>query len=133
MDLATSLDRMMLRVLRVTPQPIDPGHANPSEPEERALGLAIVISGLRCTLQYLVLPVVLPLIGLWSGLSLAIVLLFDLLALGLLVASLRYFWRVQHPRRFAILPLSGTIFLIIIASLAFDLWSIGASTYTLPR
>jgi hypothetical protein len=124
MDLAASLDRVMLRLLRVTPQPIDPERANPSEPEERALGLAIVISGVRCTLQYVVLPVVLPLIGLWSGLSLAIVLLFDLLALTLLVSSLRYFWRVQHPRRFDILPLCGAIFLLILGSLAFDLWTL---------
>lgn len=124
MDLASSLDRVMLRVLRVTPQPIDPDTANPSEPEQRALGLALVISGLRCTLQYVILPVVLPLIGLWSGLSLAIVVLFDLLAIGLLISSLRYFWRVQHPRRFDILPLSGAIFLLVAGSLAFDLWTL---------
>jgi hypothetical protein len=114
----------MLRLLRVTPRPIDPEAANPSEPEERALGLAIIISGLRCTLQYVILPVVLPLIGLWSGLSLGIVLLFDLLAIGLLVSSLRYFWRVQHPRRFDILPLCAAILLLILGSLAFDLWTL---------
>lgn len=123
MNIVTRLDGFMLRVLRVTPQPItDTGRTGASE--ARSVSLALVISGVRCVLQYVVLPVVLPLIGLWGGFSLLIVLLLDLLALWLLINSLRYFWRVQHPRRFDMLPLFGAIFLIIVSALAYDCWTL---------
>lgn len=122
MTLSDTLDRVLTRLLWIRPQLAASDSAEASAPNERALGLALLISGLRCTLQYVLLPLVLPLIGLWSGFSLAILIGFDLLALGLLVSSLRYFWRVRHPRRFNILPLSALILLLILGSLGYDLW-----------
>ncbi len=121
MAVTDTLDRLMTRLLWVTPQP--PAEDAPeSAPQERNLGLALVISALRCTLQYMILPVVLPLVGLVGSFSLAIVILLDFLAIGLLVSSLRYFWRTRHPRRFDILPLTATILLVVLGSLGYDLW-----------
>ncbi|WP_254151149.1 hypothetical protein [Candidatus Chloroploca mongolica] len=136
MQLTETLDQWMGKILFVTvPPPVtvvepetgdvfEEGAEVPSAPAERRFGLSLIISGVRCTLQYMVLPVVLPLIGLAGDFSLALVLLLDVIALSLLVSSLRYFWRNRHPRRFDILPLSGVILLLILGSLSFDLWQV---------
>lgn len=122
MGVSNAVDTVIERLLWVEPQPVEESELRESEPQERALGLAMLISGIRCTLQYVVLPVALPLIGLGGGFGLGLVLLFDLVALMLLVSSLRYFWRVRHPRRFDILPLSAAILLLILGSAGFDIW-----------
>lgn len=121
MAFTDTIDTVMTRMLRVQPQISADAD---SAPAERAFGLSLAISGLRCILQYVVLPVVLPLISLTGGFSLAIVLVLDLLALTLLISSLRYFWRIRHPRRFDMLPLAGVIILLVLGSLSFDIWNI---------
>ncbi len=121
MAFTETLDTWMTRMLRVTPQVSDD---NASAPAERAFGLSLAISGLRCILQYIVLPIALPLIGLAGGFSLAIVLVLDVLALTLLISSLRFFWRTRHPRRFDMLPLAGVIILLVLGSLSFDIWNV---------
>lgn len=125
--LMDTIDRVVARMLWVTPVPPPTDDDLPADkPAQRAFGLSLVISGLRCTLQYVILPIVLPLIGLTGGVSLPLVILLDILALGLLISSLRYFWRTAHPRRFDMLPLSGVILLLILGSLSFDLWRLFA-------
>lgn len=99
---------------------VDPSAA----PATRAFSLSLMISALRCTLQYVILPVVLPLIGMTGLFSLPLMILLDLVALTLLINSLRYFWRVRHPRRFDMLPLSAVILIIILGSLSFDVWQL---------
>ncbi len=134
MAMIDTVDRFFARLLRVPlpPQAVeetcDAGVESEvdSAPATRAFGLSLLISGLRCTLQYIILPVVLPLIGFATDLALPLVILLDLVALTLLVRSLRYFWAVRHPRRFDMLPLSAVILLIILLSLGFDLWRLVA-------
>jgi xanthine/uracil permease len=104
MALADAVDRVMARVLFVTPPPPADEEVMPEEAKEgRTIGLALVISGVRCTLQYLILPVVLPLIGLASGFSLIIAM-------------------ARHPHRFDMLPLSAAILAVIVGSFAYDVW-----------
>ncbi len=96
----------------------------PATPGERAFSFSLFISATRCTLQYVLLPVVLPLIGLTTDISLPLVILLDLLAITMLVRSLRYFWQTRHPRRFDMLPLSSVILFIILFSFGFDIWQL---------
>lgn len=121
MAFTDTVDNVMTRMLRVTPHVAD---ENASAPAERAFGLSLAISGLRCILQYVILPIALPLIGLAGGFSLAIVLVLDMLALTLLISSLRFFWRTRHPRRFDMLPLAGVIIILVLGSLSFDIWNV---------
>ena len=131
MRLTDTLDQFMYRLLWLSP-PAEVSQPAPSEgeeitteqskPAERAFGWSLFISAIRCTLQYVLLPIILPLIGLVGSFSLVLVIGLDLLALFLLVTSLRYFWRMRHPRRWDMLPLSATILVLIFGSLAFDLW-----------
>lgn len=123
MAVIDTVDRAFARLLRVAPLPEEREVAEKEDaPATRAFGLSLLISGLRCTQQYIVLPVMLPLIGLAGSFSLPLVILLDALALFLLVRSLRFFWRTRHPRRFDMLPLAGVILLIILGSLSYDLW-----------
>lgn len=120
------VDRLFARALWVQLPADDETEAAASGAGERAIGISLAISGLRCVIQYVALPLILPLIGLTGIFSLPLVILLDLLALALLVRSLRFFWRTRHPRRFDMLPLSGAILLVILGSLAYDLWQLAA-------
>jgi hypothetical protein len=125
MAMTETIDRVVARMLWVTPAPPPTDDDLPADkPAQRAFSLSLVISGLRCTLQYMILPIVLPLIGFAGVVSLPLVILLDLVALWLLISSLRYFWRTAHPRRFDMLPLSGVILLLVLGSLGFDLWQL---------
>ncbi|WP_322489628.1 hypothetical protein [Chloroflexus sp.] len=134
-----TLDRVFDRLLLLPPQPalpapltetVDETHeeelddAPPATPGERAFSISLFISATRCTLQYVLLPIALPLIGLTTDISLPLVILLDLLAITMLVRSLRYFWQTRHPRRFDMLPLSLVILFIIFFSLGFDIWQL---------
>jgi hypothetical protein len=123
MAVIDTVDRVFARLLRV-PLPLEQADVSAAEegPATRAFGLSLLLSGLRCTLQYIVLPVLLPLIGLAGNFSLPLVILLDALALVLLVRSMRFFWRTRHPRRFDMLPIAAVVLLIILGSLGYDLW-----------
>lgn len=74
----------------------------------------VLIVGVRCVLRYIVLPFVLPLMGVGTGATLGVVtgaalgilLTLDLIAVVALVVTLRRLWRLQHPRRWQYLPLA---------------------------
>ncbi len=131
-----TLDRVFDRLLWLPPQSALPAplaetaeeealdDAPPATPGERAFSISLFISATRCTLQYVLLPIGLPLIGLTTDISLPLVILLDLLAITMLVRSLRYFWQTRHPRRFDMLPLSLVILFIIFFSLGFDIWQL---------
>lgn len=128
MAMTETIDRVVARMLWVTPVPPPSDDDLPGDqPAQRAFGMSLIISGVRCTIQYVILPVVLPLIGFTGLISLPLVILLDFLALWLLISSLRYFWRTAHPRRFDMLPLATVVLLLIFGSLGFDLWQLFAS------
>ena len=106
-----ALDRAVARALRVQPQslvPHQPVPANGSRPFETPL----LIAGVRCTMRYIVLPFVLPLLGVATGATIGIVtgaalgllLTLDVIAVIAIVATLRRLWRLHHPRRWQYLP-----------------------------
>ena len=60
---------------------------------------SIVITALRCIVMYLVLPFVLPIVGVASGVGPAISLVIGILAMIAIIYSIRRFWRADHPKR----------------------------------
>ena len=66
---------------------------------ERAFGWSMVVSGIRCTLTYVVLPFVAPLIGLAPGVGPALGLVIGAIALVANVVSFRRFQRSSHRWR----------------------------------
>jgi len=103
-------------VRRVLLVPITcPTPREPDEGAERLFSLAMVISGLRCTLSYVVIPFVLPLIGLGaSSLSPYIGLPIGIVALYFDVKGIRRFWISDHRLRWQMsLIYVGVILLVL--------------------
>lgn len=63
---------------------------------QRAFSMSMVVSGIRCTLAYIVLPFVTPFIGLAPGVGPGLGLVIGAIAIGANVFSLRRFWRIDH-------------------------------------
>jgi hypothetical protein len=114
------LDGAVARVLRVQPQPLVPREAvalTSSRPFETAL----LVSAVRCTLRYIVLPFVLPLLGVATGATLGIatvaalgiLLTLDVIAAIAIVATLRRLWHLQHPRRWQYLSLALALAVLV--------------------
>lgn len=78
-------------------------------PAQRALTFGILVSALRCTLQYVVLPFVLPWIGVAAAIPPWVTLLLSAIALGSLARNVRIMWRVRHARRWSYLALAAMV------------------------
>jgi hypothetical protein len=115
-----TLDRAVARVLRVPPQPVVAPVALATT-GSRPFETPLLFAGLRCILRYVVLPFMLPLLGvatgaaagIVTGASLALLLTVDVIAVVAVVATLRRLWRLQHPRRWYYLPLAVALTLLV--------------------
>lgn len=124
---AERIDRAFARLLRVQPQPFVPRDTVPST-ESRPFETPLLVAGARCILRYLVLPFLLPFLGVATGATLGIVtgaalallLILDVIAIVAIVATLRRLWRVQHPRRWQYLPLALALTLLVAVFFAND-------------
>lgn len=78
-------------------------------PAQRALTFALLLSALRCTVQYVVLPFVLPWIGLAAAIPPWITLILGTVALASLARNVRIMWRTRHARRWSYLTIAGIV------------------------
>jgi hypothetical protein len=109
------LDRAVARVLRVRPQQAV------ATTRRRPLETPLLLVGVRCTVRYIVLPFVLPLLGvatgatrsIATGAALGLLLILDVIAVISVVATLRWLWRHQHPCRWQYLPVALTLTVLI--------------------
>lgn len=83
-------------------------------PVERAFTFAILLSALRCTVQYVVLPFVLPWIGVVAAIPPWVTLALSLVAFVSLARSVRTLWRLRHAQRWSYLVLA----FVVLAALA---------------
>jgi hypothetical protein len=105
MAFVSQLDRLIGRVLLV---PAPSGEvAGAAAPAERAFGFSLAFSGVRCILQYVILPFVLPLVGVASAAAVPITMALSLVAIVSLIASLRRFWRIDYKGKWQYLALPG--------------------------
>ncbi len=103
----------MRRVLRV------PDHASPVPESDthRIFGASILLSATRCLLAYIVLPIVLPAVGIARGVGPAIAIPIGVLALTFDYLGMRRFWLADHHQRWAFSALYavvGTMVLILL-------------------
>ena len=91
-------DNFMRKLLRI---PEVDSRAPKKEAAERLFSLAMLISALRCTLSYVVLPFILPALGLGAtvGLGPVIGLPIGIVAIYFDVKGIRRFWVAQHKYR----------------------------------
>jgi hypothetical protein len=115
-------DLRMRRLLRL---PLDAPKA--SEASARALvERSLAISMVRCLLTYIVLPFVLPALGVGLGVAPLIGLPVGVVAIAANVASVRRFWRADHRYRWHYTALATVIVLMLV-------WLIVADVIELVR
>ncbi len=78
-------------------------------PAQRALTFALLLSALRCTVQYIVLPFVLPWIGVAASIPSWLTLALGALAIVFLVRNVRRLWKAGHARRWSYLLVAGVV------------------------
>lgn len=94
-----------------------------SELEEapaRTFRFAILISAVRCTLTYVLLPFVAPLVGLAAGVGPAVGIPIAVVALWANVASIKRHWHAGHRWKWPISLLNVGIIILLIVLLVLD-------------
>lgn len=97
---------------------------------DRGITFALLLSALRCTVQYVILPFVLPWLGVAAAIPPWVTLLLSLIALFSLVRNLRYLFRIQHARRWSYLGIACVIATGLLIFIGVDLraWLSGSSS-----
>ena len=90
----SAADRFMRRLLR-----LPEGTTSTAAEARSAFQKSLAVTACRCLLMYIVLPFVLPIVGVASGVSPAIGLTIGVLAIFSIVYSIRRFWRADHAKR----------------------------------
>lgn len=107
-------------MLRVQPQPLVPREAV-APTSSRPFGPPSLVAGVRCIFRYVVLPFLLPLLGVGAsatlgivtGAALGLLLVLDVIAVIAIVATLRRLWRLRHPRRWQYLPVALVLAVLV--------------------
>jgi len=110
----------MGRLLWIEEVPAPPRMVNVDDRAERAFGFSLLFSGVRCILQYVILPFVLPLVGVATEAALPISFAVNLLAIGLIVYSLRRFWKIGYRYRWRYLGVALVALAMLVAFIALD-------------
>lgn len=79
------------------PQPVVDSASGTDEKAERVFSKSVLISGIRCTLTYVVFPFVAPLIGVTSSVGAVIGVLIGIVAVVFNVLSIRRLFAADHP------------------------------------
>lgn len=93
---------------------------------ENALTLSLMFSGLRCILQYAVLPFMLPIVGIAADATVPILLLINILAMVSIFFSLRRFWTIGYEHRWRYLVLAAAALVLLASFTVYDILKLGA-------
>lgn len=97
--------------------------APPADPREAttAFSASVVISGLRCTLTYVVFPWLLPVLGLAAGVGSALGLAVGAVAIVSNVLSIRRMWRTDFAYKKPVTVLNVAIIAMLVVLMGLDL------------
>jgi ABC-type iron transport system FetAB permease component len=98
-------------------------------PAQRALSFGLLVSALRCTVQYVVLPFVLPWIGIAASIPSWVMLVLGGLAIFSLTRNVRYLWRLRHARRWSYLALALAVTAALLLFMLVDVRALLGSSF----
>ena len=90
------------------------------EASARSLRFSILISAIRCTLTYVLLPFVAPFIGLAPGVGPAVGIPIALVALWANIASIKRHWHSDHRWKWPVSVLNVGIIVLLVILLILD-------------
>ncbi|WP_420098694.1 hypothetical protein [Corynebacterium sp.] len=111
-------DRFMLRLLRV--RQVDRIDMEAVAGAHRAFRWAIVFSAVRCTITYLLVPILIPVVSVAGMVATPLNITLCLLALVNGTVSMRRFWRTDHPGKWMYTWFMAVVFLILIGTLVYE-------------
>lgn len=92
-----------------------------SERATTTFSLSVVISGIRCTLAYVVFPWLLPFVGLAAGVGSAIGLVVGVVAIAFNVLSIRRMWATGFRLKWLVTVLNSVVIVMLLILLGLDL------------
>lgn len=87
---------------------------------EGAFSRSVFISAVRCTLTYLVIPILGPILGLTGGFGPSLGLAIGAVSMVAIVASMRRFFRADHRWRWRYSAIGGGILVLLAVQAAID-------------
>ena len=114
-------DRFMRRVLG-----IEAPDQRAGDGAHNAFRVSVAISGVRCLITYLLIPVLVPMMSLagWVAAPIGIALCVYAVVNG--VVSLKRFWRSDHRQRWMYTIFMGVVFVVLGFALVSDFSRLGA-------
>ncbi len=103
------------------------GGAAATRGAENALTFSLVFSGIRCLLQYALLPFALPIVGVAADAAAPILLLINLIAMLSIFFSLRRFWSVGYKYRWRYLAVAAAALILLVAFTINDILKMSAA------
>ncbi|MEO8393160.1 MAG: hypothetical protein ABI700_09225 [Chloroflexota bacterium] len=120
------LDQFVGRILFVKPQPIPVAVETDESEAQRAFKFSLIFTGVRCILQYIVLPFILPVIGIAAASALPLLLLINVFAIVSMLFSVRRFWQINYQYKWQYLLMALLILAALTGFIALDLSRIRA-------
>ena len=110
-------DQAVRHLLRVP----DERAALPESSTHRIFGASILLSATRCLLSYIVLPILLPLLGLAKGVGPIISIPVGVLALTFDFLGIRRFWLADHHQKWMFSALYAVVAAMVFTLLVVDI------------
>lgn len=93
----------------------------------RSTTRALIISGIRCTLTYLLIPIMAPFIGLLDAIGAPLSVALSMVAIVMGVIGMRRFWLADHRARWAYSAVIGVVVVLLVVGIVFDMTKIVGS------
>jgi len=124
---ATRADNIMSRILFIDmTASTTKSYEEQSRQAENALTLSLAFSGIRCLLQYALLPFLLPIIGVATDATVPILLGINVIAVLSIFFSLRRFWKIGYDRRWQYLGVASVALILLVAFTVYDIATLQA-------
>jgi uncharacterized membrane protein YozB (DUF420 family) len=83
-----------------------------------------VVSGIRCTITYLLIPILAPFVGLLNMLGAPISITLSSFAIVMGIGGVRRFWIADHRARWSYTTFIGVIFVLLSVAIVVDVSTI---------
>jgi hypothetical protein len=91
------------------------------ESASKTFSTSMVISGIRCTLTYVVFPWLLPLLGIAGGITAGLGLPIGLIAIFFNLLSIRRFWKSDHNLKWIVAGVNVGVIILLSILVAIDI------------
>jgi hypothetical protein len=86
----------------------------------RSTTTAIVVSGVRCTITYLLIPILAPFFGFLEALDAPVSIVLSTVAIVMGIGGVRRFWIADHRARWSYTAFIGLVLVMLSVAIAFD-------------